>query len=488
MKYAYRISFTDKKGEAKSTTLDNVALYIVRSEVESLVNKGCANIKVEVKAENAEQFDKLTDRLKYIIQSNDSKEMAKARAESERISNFDFVSKAFKEAKFVSDGELPRGWLGCTTEELYKVIKYDEFGMLPSEHNVFASENGANFWFCPDKPVGIVNKNGKVIKLANNAYERYVNYVTAKWKLRNDFVPEYKIDDDECRQEVGLALFDSKRKGLNYEEANHACFNALDARFKKHYDSIDEAICDTSRAKTVLEEENFNTFDRVLLAYLCTGDLSTLTPIIGLNGEELPMPTAEEVELNLAFERPMFNEALKIFKLAHETHDCADVDTWKCAQMHFVRVPMRSAVEAIYGVDDSTPKKFKSARTKYDKHYKDVTQWILDAVNELTEKEELDANSKWIAIANRCAKVAKAQGLFNSIEEHFGSTDSAKIKREAMRKLVLVNPDKAYELLVEMFGINANVKVEQKVAAVAGGAVVTINGESRVLADDELPF
>lgn len=311
---------------------------------------------------------------------------------------------------------LPTGWVSCKYGDLLNEIDYYPNGDAPVEGNVFARPDDTEvYWYCSNKPVGFFDANGKIVKIANNAFDRFKTTVANKWAMQRDWIPDYRYSPDgtneENEAEVGLKVMECLMNGVDKSEITKACFD--------HLDFVYRAKPDTH--KTYGREENCNDAERFMIATLFTGNVDTLHRLISdVDGHEIKLPTEEALVEFTEKDHAKFEAMKRLFAKVRERHELASEKCWLSAQCYALGMSTVDAIKFIWGEEAEGPKKWRRAEVKYSRMSKQVYNWLLDEIEEM-DSDELDGLEKWVAVmeARQLEEIDKmfAAGLIENVDE-----------------------------------------------------------------------
>lgn len=339
--------------------------------------------------------------------------------------------------------ELPEGYISCSYRELLAEIKYDPDGNLPKEHNaLYTPADGKKvYWFCSDKPVGIIDKNGRLVVIADNAFDQYKRSIAKKWAIERDWIPDYKYSQENNESVVGLAVMEAMMNGDPVENITKKCFKALDAE-NTHFDP--------AARKTECREEVCNDADRFMISMLFTGDVNTLHKLTALDGSLIPLPTIEALEQYTDHDLEQFKLISDLFKQVREEHTAASPEAWISAMTFALNMPTADAIRFIWGEKANGPKKYKACKTKYSRMKNEVFSWIVDAIEKMDD-EKSKKMGKWSKVLTSIQQESTAREYLHVIKNFsLMKFDDDGIIEDAIEKMVVFNPAKAIKMFLDI--------------------------------------
>lgn len=351
--------------------------------------------------------------------------------------------------------EIP-GFVSLRYSDLLDCIQYDPEGKFSGNRlgNVFGNDEGVDVkWFCAPKPVGMRDKNGKVVKIAENAFDRLTTSIARKWALERDWIPEYRYTLEDNAEVVGETILENIKNGADRSKIIGECFHALD---REH------GAMKPDYHKTDLRETTCNDADRFAFATLFTGTTETLVKLLNLKGEEMPLPTETSLEQYTTEDMEALENLKVLFKRTKEAHPSASVESWLSAQCFALNMPTREAVTFIYGDRANGKKKYRRCEVSYSRMKEQVFGWLLEEAEKMFAETTECGLGKWITILNRIRNINEANRLLEIVKKYGLMTFDPEGEREAyIKEVIIINPMKminAFKSLIDeantKFGCN----------------------------------
>lgn len=378
--------------------------------------------------------------------------------------------------EIIPETKLDPSFVSCKFSDLLAEISYYPNGDAPKAHNSLW-EVGASkqYWFCSDKKVAFMDaKTGKPVVIADNALERYKTAVAKKWAMERDWIPPYRYTLDDNRAEVGLTLFECLANGVDKANITKKCFEHLDFVYRAKQEDY----------KTTPKEENANDAERLLYAWLFTGDANTLHRLYNEEGDVLPLPTDADLANIPQSDLKAFEKVAVLFDRTKSRHNAASNETWMSAQCYALGMATKDALEFIYGERAVGKKKHHRCEVAYSRQANQVFGWLLDELKAMQEEGTAEGLEKWAKVLERSEATTWCQKALALAEKYCLVDETA----QDFTMVVAVNPLRAKELLTQLLEMAGQAN-DYDFFAELNGEVVPVAQSVGAEADaEDMPF
>lgn len=452
-----------------------------------------------------EQIRKILESLGIADETTSCEEITKLESKNSKESASKSDSK--KNAKTAKATKTPDDYVSCRYSDLLEEIKYYPNGDAPTEHNSLwtPSDMGKKcYWYCSDKPVAYTTIDGKLVKFQKheseevrllkwdkktdaqvelqNAFDRYKNSVAKKWAMERDWIPDYRYSLADNESEVGLCVQEALAEGVERSKITKMCFDRLDSihKARKEY-------------KKVPKEEVCNSAERFIYAMLFTKTTKTLHKLESLEGDLLPLPTANDLAQFSEEELNQFKKIKVVFDRARNRHELATMRCWLSAQCFALNMPTKTAIEFIYGDDAVGKKKYRRCEVAYSRQANQVFTWLLEEVEAMYDEGIADGLGKWLAVVERSKAITSANKMYGLIKKYgLMRIEENSPQEESIVTLIITNPFKVNEMLKEVLAEACKVHNYDFFAELDGTSESTFDEKvqevATVGASDDMPF
>lgn len=359
--------------------------------------------------------------------------------------------------------ELPDNVISCRYSDLLENVRFYPDGKAPSTDNAYFDKGSKNnYWFVSSRPVGYVADTGKVVTfrkvddevmrkmkmkvgydedkiVLQTCFDRFKFSVARKWALERDWIPEYRYTFADLEAEVGICVQQALVDNVDRTKITKMCFDRLDKCFQR-----------IREHKTELREEFCNPAERYMWSMMFTGTTETLHRLVDNVGNEMPLPTDEDLWQFSDADIEQFKKVKVIFDRTRTRHSAASIETWLSAQCYSLNMPTKEAIKFIYGDRAVGKKKYRRCEVAYSRQANQVFTWLLEEVEIMVDEGVASGLNKWIKVLERSKAITSANKMLSIIKKYELMPLAEEGAEDGIKRMILVNPAKTAKMLKEV--------------------------------------